>query len=195
VNEWPGNSERFDAHPAFTILTAGSWSREQRGCVYSSSVRVKRSFLSRSLSERPSGSNSGNRDQTSTTLTSTRLSAVRHFYGYSRLYYRIRHFHPSWCVLYHAFTRIYSHHPTSGLLFTHWIADSLTLWRAPVTDAHLWVAARYYHVLTKGAPGVSYVVAATAILGALTILWSFREGRADNLMFDGGSICKKPFYF
>jgi len=75
-----------------------------------------------------------------------------------------------------------------GLLFTHWIADSLTLWRTPVTDAHLWVAARYYHVLTKGPPGVSYVVAVTATLGAVMILWSLRDGEAGNLMFDGGSI-------
>ena len=78
----------------------------------------------------------------------------------------------------------------TGLLFTHWIADSLTLWRTPVTDAHLWVAARYYHVLTKGAPGVGYVVAATAMLGAVMILWSLRDGEAGNLMFDGGSICE-----
>ncbi|KAI0261002.1 Shr3 amino acid permease chaperone [Gloeopeniophorella convolvens] len=75
-----------------------------------------------------------------------------------------------------------------GLLFTHWTADSLTLWRTPVTDAHLWVAARYYHVLTKGAPAVGYVVAAAAALGAATILWSLRDGEAGNLMFDGGSI-------
>jgi hypothetical protein len=75
-----------------------------------------------------------------------------------------------------------------GLLFTHWIADSLTLWKTPVTDAHLWVAARYYHVLTRGAPGIGYVVAATAMLGAATILWSLRDGEAGNLMFDGGSI-------
>ncbi|KAH9955611.1 Shr3 amino acid permease chaperone, partial [Russula dissimulans] len=75
-----------------------------------------------------------------------------------------------------------------GLLFTHWIADSLTLWKTPVTDAHLWIAARYYHVLTKGAPGIGYVVVATATLGAVTILWSLRDGEAGNLMFDGGSI-------
>ncbi|KAI9456450.1 Shr3 amino acid permease chaperone [Russula earlei] len=75
-----------------------------------------------------------------------------------------------------------------GLLFTHWIADSLTLWRTPVTDAHLWTAARYYHVLTKGPPGIGYVVVATASLGAVTILWSLRDGEAGNLMFDGGSI-------
>jgi hypothetical protein len=77
----------------------------------------------------------------------------------------------------------------AGLLFTHWIADSLTLWRTPVTDAHLWVAARYYHVLTRGASGIGYVVAAAAMLGAATILWSLRDGEAGNLMFDGGSIC------
>ncbi|KAF8260439.1 ER membrane protein SH3-domain-containing protein, partial [Lactarius quietus] len=75
-----------------------------------------------------------------------------------------------------------------GLLFTHWIADSLTLWRTPVTDAHLWVAARYYHVLTRAAPGIGYVVAAASMLGAATILWSLRDGEAGNLMFDGGSI-------
>jgi hypothetical protein len=80
----------------------------------------------------------------------------------------------------------------TGVLFTHWIADSLTLWKTPVTDAHLWVAARYYHVITKGAPGVGYVVAAAATLGAVTILWSLRDGEAENLMFDGGSICEFP---
>jgi ER membrane protein SH3 len=81
---------------------------------------------------------------------------------------------------------------TTGVLFTHWIADSLTLWKTPVTDAHLWVAARYYHVLTKGTPGVGYVVAAVTTLGAVTILWSLRDGEAGNLMFDGGSICEFP---
>ncbi len=83
----------------------------------------------------------------------------------------------------------------TGMLFTHWIADSLTLWKTPVTDAHLWVAARYYHVLTKGATGVGYVVAAAATLGAVTILWSLRDGEAGNLMFDGASICECLFIF
>ena len=45
-------------------------------------------------------------------------------------------------------------------------------------------------MLTKGAPGVGYVVAATATLGAVMILWSLRDGEAGNLMFDGGSICE-----
>ena len=83
----------------------------------------------------------------------------------------------------------------TGVLFTHWIADSLTLWKTPVTDAHLWVAARYYHVLTKGAPWVGYIVVATAVLGAVTILWSLCDGEAGNLMFDGASICGFPFFF
>ena len=78
---------------------------------------------------------------------------------------------------------------STGVLFTHWIADSLTLWKTPVTDAHLWVAARYYNVLTKGAPWVGYIVATTATLGAVTILWSLCDGEAGNLMFDGASIC------
>ena len=80
------------------------------------------------------------------------------------------------------------------MLFTHWIADSLTLWKTPVTDAHLWVAARYYNVLTKGAPWVGYIVATTATLGAVTILWSLCDGEAGNLMFDGASICAFKFF-
>ena len=45
-------------------------------------------------------------------------------------------------------------------------------------------------MVTKGAPGIGYVVVATATLGAVTILWSLRDGEAGNLMFDGGSICE-----
>jgi ER membrane protein SH3 len=82
-----------------------------------------------------------------------------------------------------------------GVIFTHWIADSLTLWKTPVTDAHLWVAARYYHVITKGAPGVGYVIAAATTLGAVMILWSLGDGEAGNLMFDGASICEFFFFF
>lgn len=36
---------------------------------------------------------------------------------------------------------------------------------------------------------LAYTYAAVAGVGALTILWSLRDGRAGNLMFDGGSIC------
>lgn len=79
-----------------------------------------------------------------------------------------------------------------GALFTHWIADSLTLWKSPVTDDHLWTAALYYTILAKFPPQISYFLLAIALLGALTVVWSFRDGEAGNLMFDGGSICAYP---
>ncbi|KZT11616.1 uncharacterized protein LAESUDRAFT_741049 [Laetiporus sulphureus 93-53] len=77
-----------------------------------------------------------------------------------------------------------------GILFTHWIADSLTLWQSPETqtDQRLWTAAAYYSVLSRMQPQLAYVSPAVALVGGLTILWSFRDGRAGNLMFDGGSI-------
>lgn len=76
-----------------------------------------------------------------------------------------------------------------GALFTHWIADSLTLWKSPVTDEHLWTAATYYSILAKGPPEILYFLSAVVILGGTTILWSLRDGEAGNIMFDGGSIC------
>jgi hypothetical protein len=78
---------------------------------------------------------------------------------------------------------------SSGALFTHWIADSLTLWKSPITDEHLWTAASYYSILTKGPPELLYFLFAILFLGGTTILWSFGDGQAGNLMFDGGSIC------
>ena len=88
----------------------------------------------------------------------------------------------------------------TGVLFTHWIADSLTLWKSPETqtDSRLWAAATYYAVLMHGVPQLTYVYGAVAALGGATILWSLRDGNAGNLMFDGGSICEfiwqsKPF--
>ncbi|EGO20974.1 hypothetical protein SERLADRAFT_398042, partial [Serpula lacrymans var. lacrymans S7.9] len=75
-----------------------------------------------------------------------------------------------------------------GSLFTHWIADSLTLWKSPITDEHLWTAALYYSVLTKGPIQILYVLSTIIVLGATTIFWSLRDGEAGNLMFDGGSI-------
>ncbi|KAL4068093.1 Shr3 amino acid permease chaperone [Scleroderma yunnanense] len=75
-----------------------------------------------------------------------------------------------------------------GCLFTHWIADSLTLWKSPVTDEHLWTAARYYSVLTRGQGEFLYVVYTVILLGGATIFWSLSDGEAGNLMFDGGSI-------
>ncbi|KAJ7582798.1 Shr3 amino acid permease chaperone [Mycena floridula] len=75
-----------------------------------------------------------------------------------------------------------------GALFTHWIADSLTLWKSPVTDEHLWTAASYYSILANGPSEIFYFLSAVVALGSVTILWSFRDGEAENLMFDGGSI-------
>jgi len=75
-----------------------------------------------------------------------------------------------------------------GSLFTHWIADSLTLWKSPTTDQNLWTAATYYSIIANGPAQIQYAVASIILLGATTILWSLRDGRAGNLMFDGGSI-------
>ncbi|KAJ3546758.1 hypothetical protein NM688_g5479 [Phlebia brevispora] len=77
-----------------------------------------------------------------------------------------------------------------GLLFTHWIADSLTLWKSPSTnsDPRLWIAATYYSILTRMPPMLAYIYVAVAVLGGLTLLWSLGDGRAGNLMFDGGSL-------
>jgi ER membrane protein SH3 len=76
-----------------------------------------------------------------------------------------------------------------GALFTHWIADSLTLWKSPITDEHLWTAASYYSILAKGPSQFLYFLAAVVTLGGTTILWSLNDLQAENIMFDGGSIC------
>ncbi|KAF8636613.1 hypothetical protein AX17_003423 [Amanita inopinata Kibby_2008] len=81
-----------------------------------------------------------------------------------------------------------THPHQSGALFTHWIADSLTLWKSPITDEHLWTAASYYSILTKGPVQILYFLSAVVVLGGTTIIWSLRDGQAGNIMFDGGSI-------
>ncbi|KAJ3932026.1 MAG: Shr3 amino acid permease chaperone [Lentinula lateritia] len=73
-------------------------------------------------------------------------------------------------------------------LFTHWIADSLMLWKSLTNDQNLWTAATYYSIIANGPAQIQYAVATVALLGATTILWSLRDGRAGNLMFDGGNI-------
>ncbi|KAG6879529.1 hypothetical protein C0992_001862 [Termitomyces sp. T32_za158] len=75
-----------------------------------------------------------------------------------------------------------------GALFTHWIADSLTLWKSPVTDDHLWTAAAYYSILAKGPPQALWFLASVVVTGCITILSSLGDGQAGNIMFDGGSI-------
>jgi len=81
-------------------------------------------------------------------------------------------------------------HP--GLLFTHWIADSLTLWKPPATEERLLMSATYYAAIARAPIGFLYFFAFLAIGGGLTILLCLREGEAGNLMFDGGSICSYP---
>ena len=82
-----------------------------------------------------------------------------------------------------------------GLLFTHWIADSLTLWKPPATNERLLMSATYYSVIAKAPIGFLYFFAFVTIGGGLTILWCLREGEAGNLMFDGGSICSYLYGF
>ena len=82
----------------------------------------------------------------------------------------------------------------TGILFTHWIADSLTLWKVPITSEHIWTAASYYALFARSPPQLGYALASVVTLGAATILWSLGDGAAGNLMFDGASICTSFFY-
>ncbi|KAL5635495.1 hypothetical protein ACGC1H_004327 [Rhizoctonia solani] len=75
-----------------------------------------------------------------------------------------------------------------GNLSTHWIADWGTLWQPPLTDAHLRTSAAYYHTLASMEGVLTFVPIAVAGLGGLALLWSFQDGRAGNLMFDGASL-------
>ena len=77
---------------------------------------------------------------------------------------------------------------------THWIADSLTLWKSPLTDAHLFTAAAYYSLLSK----MNVYMAATTVgivtVGFMGLVLSFQDGEAGNLMFDGASICESILF-
>lgn len=77
-----------------------------------------------------------------------------------------------------------------GILFTHWIADSLTLWSSPLTDDHLRTAAIYYTSYASLPSHMVWAVVAVGTFGASCLLASLREGEAGNLMFDGASICE-----
>ena len=81
------------------------------------------------------------------------------------------------------------HNHSIGILFTHWIADSLTLWKTPITDVNLWTAAKYYNILLSGPIWSGYALLSAVAFGAICIFWSLRDGEAGNIMFDGGSIC------
>ncbi|KAG8786969.1 hypothetical protein FRC15_010289 [Serendipita sp. 397] len=71
---------------------------------------------------------------------------------------------------------------------THWIADSLTLWRSPLTDAHLYTAAAYYSLLAKMNVGMAATAVAVVTIGFMGLLLSAQDGEAGNLMFDGASL-------
>lgn len=75
-----------------------------------------------------------------------------------------------------------------GTLATHWIADGLTLWKTPLTDAHLYTSAAYYTLVTQMPQLMRLAVSFIALLGATMTLWSLFDGRAGNLMFDGASF-------
>lgn len=77
-----------------------------------------------------------------------------------------------------------------GILSTHWIADWGTLWQPPLTDAHLRTSASYYHILASMEHSLKAVPVVVSSLGGVALLWSFRDGRAGNVMFDGASICE-----
>lgn len=76
-----------------------------------------------------------------------------------------------------------------GCLFTHWIADALTLWKPPAADADLWTAARYYDILETMPRWAQGILGAVVSAAGATVVWSFGDAQADNIMFDGGSIC------
>ncbi|KAG9046534.1 hypothetical protein FS837_004233 [Tulasnella sp. UAMH 9824] len=75
-----------------------------------------------------------------------------------------------------------------GILFTHWIADSLTLWQSPLTDDHLRTAAIYYSAFATQPQWMTWVLLGVTGVGATSLLASFRDGEAGNVMFDGASI-------
>jgi hypothetical protein len=76
----------------------------------------------------------------------------------------------------------------SGVLFTNWIADSLTLWKNPVTDEHLWTSARYYSILASLPEKMTWALGTVVLVCGAVLGMSLARGEAGNLMFDGGSI-------
>ncbi|KAI5899699.1 uncharacterized protein SCHCODRAFT_02682678 [Schizophyllum commune H4-8] len=76
-----------------------------------------------------------------------------------------------------------------GCLFTHWIVDLLTLWRPPAAEVDLWTAVRYYSLIETMPRWSQLLLGLVVSLAGATILWSLGDGQADNIMFDGGSIC------
>lgn len=74
-------------------------------------------------------------------------------------------------------------------MLTHWMADALTLWKVPLTEAHLFTAASYYALLSTMPPIMIWVLVAVVLSGTIALFMSFSDRRAENVMFDGASIC------
>lgn len=77
-----------------------------------------------------------------------------------------------------------------GCFLSHWIADSLTLWQVPLTDEHLQVAADYYAILSTMPIHMRLVFFVIGTISAIALLLNLLDGRAGNIMFDGGSVCE-----
>ena len=77
-----------------------------------------------------------------------------------------------------------------GCFLSHWIADSLTLWQVPLTDEHLQVAADYYAILSTMPMHMRLVFFVIGTISAIALLLNLLDGRAGNIMFDGGSVCE-----
>jgi len=75
-----------------------------------------------------------------------------------------------------------------GTMLTHWMADALTLWKVPLTDAHLFTAASYYTLLSTMPSIMIWVLVAVVLSGAIALFMCFSDRRAGNVMFDGASI-------
>ena len=74
-------------------------------------------------------------------------------------------------------------------MLTHWMADALTLWKVPLTDAHLFTAAAYYALLSTMPPAMIWILVSVVLSGTIALFMSFSDQRAGNVMFDGASIC------
>lgn len=77
----------------------------------------------------------------------------------------------------------------SGSFFTHWIADSVTLWQSPLTDDHLHAAAAYYSILSTMPRWMEFVFVVIGVAAAAALLLNVYDGKAGNIMFDGASLC------
>ncbi|EJD46079.1 hypothetical protein AURDEDRAFT_113780 [Auricularia subglabra TFB-10046 SS5] len=75
-----------------------------------------------------------------------------------------------------------------GALTTNWIADSLTLWKSPATEAGLRTAAEYYALLSKMPEPMLWALYGVIGLAFAALGASAWQGASFNIMFDGASI-------